>query len=253
MLVAGCDRGTLQVWHKDVLLGFRSGSGTGQRLNGHQGPVVCMAWGAHPILVTAGADRKVLFWDMIEGKATASASVEGPVRTLELSPDGKKAASAGEDGVIHLWDTATGKSLGQWKDAPEWILSLAFSPDGNQLAAGYHDGKIVLFEGGKKVRDLPAPPSPAPKVPPDPTPVTALAFNPDGKSLFAGLADGNIQLINIGDGKVVRAMPGHGSAITALVLHPSGPVARIARCACGTRRPATSSRRSKATTPGWKA
>src|SRR5262245_36966095 len=67
ILVAGCDKGTLQVWNKDVLLGFRSGSGTGNRLSGHQGPVVRLAWGAEPILVSAGADRKIHFWDMVEG------------------------------------------------------------------------------------------------------------------------------------------------------------------------------------------
>lgn len=225
VLVAGCDRGTLMVWHKDALLGFRSGSGTGNRLHGHQGPIVRIAWSAVPILASAGVDRKVHFWDMTEGKVIASAEVTSLPRALVLSPDGKKAAGAGEDGIVHLWDPATGKSLGMMKDSTEWIHSLAFSPDGSQLAAGCHDGKILLFDSaGKKVKELPAPPSPAPKEPPTPQPVTALLFQPDGKSLFAGLSDGNIQFINLGDGKVVRVMPGHTSAITSLELHPAGAV-----------------------------
>jgi WD40 repeat protein len=225
VLVAGCERGTLQIWHKDVLLGFRTGSGTGNRLQAHQGPVVRLAWGETPVLVSAGADKKVLFWDMVDGKSIASVSVENPIRALVLSPDGKKAAAAGEDGVIHLWETASGKSLGTMKESSEWILSLAFSPDGNQLAAGNNDGKIILWDAaGKKIRDLPAPPTPAPKTPPDPVPVTALAFNPDGKAILAGLADGNIQFISTGDGKVLRTMPGHASAVTALEFHPGGAV-----------------------------
>ena len=164
VLVAGCERGTLQVWHKDVLLGFRTGSGTGNQLNGHQGPVIRLAWGGTPLLASAGSDRKLFFWDMTEGKSVATASVESPVRALVLSPDGKKVASAGEDGTIHLWDPATGKSLGTMKEANEWILCLAFSPDGSQLAAGSHNGKITLWDiAGKKLKDLPAPPSPAPR------------------------------------------------------------------------------------------
>lgn len=224
-LVAGCDKGTLQLWHKDVLLGFRPGSGTGNRINGHQGAVVRLAWGEGPILVSAGIDKKLLFWDMTDGKTIANAAVPSPIRALILSPDGKKAASAGEDGTIHIWDPATGKSLGTMKDSSEWVLCLAFSPDGSQLAAGGNDGKITLWDvAGKKVRDLPAPPTPAPKTPPDPVPVTALAFNPDGKAILAGQADGVIQFISLGDGKILRAMPGHASAVTALRFHPGGAV-----------------------------
>jgi len=225
VLVAGCDRGTLQVWHKDVLLGFRTGSGTGNLLAGHQGPVVRLAWGAAPILASAGVDRKINFWDMTEGKIVASATVESPIRALILSPDGKKVAGAGEDGVIHLWDPATGKTLGSMKDSSEWVHCLAFSADGNQIASGNNDGVITLWDAaGKKIRNLPAPPSPAPKVVPDPQPVTALAFQPDGKALFAGFSDGAIQVINLADGKIVRAMAGHTSAISALAFHPSGSV-----------------------------
>lgn len=223
ILVAGCDKGTLLAWHKDVLLGFRPGSGAGHRLAAHAGPVLKLAWGATPVLVSAGADRKILFWDMVEGKTLNSATVDAPIRALVMAPDGKKAASAGEDGAIHIWDSATGKSLATIKNGPEWVLALAFTPDGNQIAAGSNDGKIVLWDtSGKKLRDLPAPPMPAPKTPPDPEPVTALAFSPDAKSLFAGQADGAIQHINLADGKIVRPLAGHQSAVTALEFHPSG-------------------------------
>src|SRR5438093_12253541 len=48
-LAAGFERGTVQVWNRDVLLGFRPGSGSGNKLAGHQGPVVAAAWTKGPV------------------------------------------------------------------------------------------------------------------------------------------------------------------------------------------------------------
>src|SRR5215510_6788711 len=44
MVAAACERHTIQLWHKDVLLGIRAGNNTAQVLRGHQGPVLALAW-----------------------------------------------------------------------------------------------------------------------------------------------------------------------------------------------------------------
>src|SRR5262245_11888081 len=62
-VLAACERGTIQIWKKDVLLGIRSGSGSGNVLRGHDGPVLALAWNGGNALVSAGLDRKLLFWD----------------------------------------------------------------------------------------------------------------------------------------------------------------------------------------------
>src|SRR5262245_51866130 len=44
LLLAACDGGTIQGWKKDVLLGIRNGTGSANKLRGHQGPVLALGW-----------------------------------------------------------------------------------------------------------------------------------------------------------------------------------------------------------------
>lgn len=224
-LVAGCERGTLQVWRKDVLLSIRSGSGTGNKVEAHAGPVVALAWQGGRILASAGSDRKIVLWNMTEGKPVHTIeNADTQIKALAMSPDGKLLASAGESMTVHLWDVESGKPVAKLAEHKDWVLCLAFSPDGKQLASGDFAGAVRLWDvaGAKKLANLPAAPMPPPKMPPDPVPAQALAFAPDGKTLALGGADGVIHLINVADGKAIRALPGHQSSVTALAWHPTG-------------------------------
>ena len=68
---------------------------------------------------------------------------------LAMAPTGKYVAGAGTDGVIRLWDTATGAAVRRFtlptawlKDEPQAaaVFRLNFSPDGRTLlAAGVQD------------------------------------------------------------------------------------------------------------------
>ncbi len=226
LLVAACDGGTIQGWKKDVLLGIRTGTGSANELRGHQGPVVALGWDGGPLLASAGADRKILLWSVLEGAVSQSLPNESPINALAMSPDGKTLAGAGEDFAVHLWDLESAKPIGKLSEHAEWIVSLAFSPDGKQLASGDFSGKVLLWNvaDGKKLRELTPRTTPPPKVPPDPTRANALTFSPDGKTLAIGGGEGPVHLVGVADGKLIRTMPGHTSAVTGLDFHPSGNV-----------------------------
>jgi WD40 repeat protein len=76
-------------------------------------------------------------------------------RHIALSADGKTLAGGGSDGVIYLWDVATGKEIQQLKDHQRdlaqkdgWTLSgivLAFTPDGRRLVSTANR-RILIWE-----------------------------------------------------------------------------------------------------------
>ncbi|MCI0462018.1 MAG: WD40 repeat domain-containing protein [Gemmataceae bacterium] len=222
-VAAACEGGTVQLWHKDALLGIRSGNGTAQVLRGHAGAVMGLAWNGGPVLASAGGG-KIILWGLPDGKALHTLPVEREVRALAMSPDGKHVVSAGDDPAIQLWDVETGKASASLQGHTDWVLSLTFSADSKLLASGGHDGLVRLWDAsaGKKLRDLPGLPMPPPKTPPEPSAVLSLAFSPDGNLLAAGGSDGVVRLINPGDGKLVRELKGHTSAVAGLAFHPGG-------------------------------
>src|SRR5262249_27036764 len=69
------------------------------------------------------------------------------ISDVVFSPDGKILASAGQDGVVRLWDVARRQPLG----APlsghrDEISSLAFRRDGAMLASAGYDGTLRLWD-----------------------------------------------------------------------------------------------------------
>jgi WD40 repeat protein len=66
-------------------------------------------------------------------------------RSSALSPDGGWAASGGEDGVIHLWDVASGRELARWEGHEAGVSALTFHPDGTILVSGSKDGTLKLW------------------------------------------------------------------------------------------------------------
>jgi WD40 repeat protein len=224
ILVAACEGETLRYWQKDVAMGLRVGDTPAGELQGHHGPVI----GVVPVaggVVSAGADGKLLFWSLPDGKLLRTVEAGGVIRALAAAPDGALLATAGDDGKVHLWDSA-GKAGAVLTGGGDWLLAVAFSPDGKQVAAGGYDGKWHLWEtAGKKLLDIPAHGPPPPNMPSPPANVVhAVAFSPDGKLLAAGGADGQVLLFQVADGKLVRALPGHTGAVTALAFHPGGAV-----------------------------
>jgi WD40 repeat protein len=227
IIAAATEHGTIQCWNKDVLLGIRCGQGSSQTLQAHQGPVLALAWRGGSMLASAGADKKILLWEMPAGKPLLTLQPGGGVRSLAMSPDGKVLASGGDDNAVQLWDVASGKPGAKLTAHTDWVLALAFSPDGKQLASGGHDGVVRLWDAttGNKLLDVPAQAAPQPNVPPPPlSQVLSLAFSPDGKQLAVGGADAQVLLFNLADGKLLRPFPGHASAVTALAFHPSGTI-----------------------------
>jgi WD40 repeat protein len=224
LLVAACENGTLQTFKKDTIAAFKGGKGKAVIHKGHTGPVREIDWHGGATLVSAGADKKILFWKMPEAKVSQTATIDFRVRATALSKDGKTFAASGESDVIQLFDAAAGKATIKLTDKMDWTLALAFSADGKQLLSGDLLGNVRIWDvaSGKKLAEIAVKPMPAPKTPTDPIAVTSVAFGPDAKSVLIGNAEGQIQLVNLADKKLIRTFVGHTAPITDFALHPSG-------------------------------
>jgi WD40 repeat protein len=58
---------------------------------------------------------------------------------VAFSPDGRLLATAGDDGIVRLWDIVTGAELCQVRSPDDRLSGVAFSPDAKMLAAAGND------------------------------------------------------------------------------------------------------------------
>ena len=64
---------------------------------------------------------------------------------MALSPGGNYAATASEDGIIHLWDLRTGEEVYTYDDYQGIHTELEFTPDGEHLVSFTSDGALISW------------------------------------------------------------------------------------------------------------
>jgi hypothetical protein len=152
----------------------------------------------------------------------------GPVRAVAFSPDGKRLATAGEDGAIRLWDVARGRIDRVLAGHPGGrVHCLAFDPDGKRLASGSRErhrddrGRWVdSSHGAVKVWDL-ATGKATFTLTAGALDVFSVAFSPDGSELAAS-DDSDIQFYNPATGKMTRRLTGAARPVCGLAFAADG-------------------------------
>jgi WD40 repeat protein len=145
---------------------------------------------------------------------------------LALSPDGKTLASATFDGLVSLWEVATGRELEAFQAHPKAFEypALAFSPDGQTLATtSVRDAGIKLWNVQGKVRLLEVFQQSA-------SGVGAVAISSDGKKLAATLRFGHLAVIDLPARKLEQQVVLGGGSVEFLsaAFSPDGALLAIA-------------------------
>ena len=170
-------------------------------------------------LVTAGGESllyrpgDVILWKSDGSRIGELSGHSTAVWAVDISADGKLAATAGYDGLVKVWDLQGRKLKADLKQHKGWVRSLAFSPDGSQLASAGEDGKVFLWnmQDGKAAITVAA----------HKGPVTAVTFSPNGKTLVTGGGDNLVKVWNAADGTAIQSLAGHEDTIWSISYSPT--------------------------------
>jgi WD40 repeat protein len=177
--------------------------------------------------------------DTQAGTTKKTIELDGMLRFVAFSPDGKTLAIAGQyapknllegpfERTIRLWDIEKGKVVKECKqelDAErvnetgntDGLRAIAFSRDGKLLASADADWKVRVLdvETGKTLLTLDGHTSV----------VWAVAFAPDGKTLVTGSHDKTARVWDAQTGRELRKLAGHKGLVHSAAFSPDGRLA----------------------------
>jgi murein L,D-transpeptidase YafK/predicted NACHT family NTPase len=172
--------------------------------------------------------RRLLAWlsalFLALSSATASAATDPAlalffgyskaVQAVALSPNGRQAASGGQDNFVRLWDLKTGLLLRTLDGEAGKVASVAFSPDGQLIVAACSDGKLRVFSltTGQTVATLEGHTGEA----------LSVSVSADGKKALSAGSDRAVKLWDLETGQLVKTLEGHAGEATAVAFAPDG-------------------------------
>jgi WD40 repeat protein len=171
--------------------------------------VLRVAASGNGLIASASDDQTVRLWDMATSRTRHKLQHGSGVRSLALSPDGRKLVSGCQDGHLRLWDTNSGKLIYTLPGGRP--IAVGFTAEGKQFLSLDERLFLVTWDvaTGKAVTEHQIQPAGA-KVPDPDNSMWRLneenaAFSPDGKVLILSL--GGYRIFEVSSGKEVRQIP----------------------------------------------
>lgn len=139
-IATGCQDSSIHLWYLD--------SGEDFQMSGYPTKVKHLSWSADGRFFATGGGQDLIIWDCSgtgpQKKKPAVLPVHSqPISAVRFSHTDSQVASAGEDGLVYLFDLELGAPLAGLLD-DSGVTALAWSRDDKILAIGYASGRIRL-------------------------------------------------------------------------------------------------------------
>jgi WD40 repeat protein/sterol desaturase/sphingolipid hydroxylase (fatty acid hydroxylase superfamily) len=151
--------------------------------------------------------------DLCRQKGQVLRGHKGAVRSVALSADSLRLVSGGEDGVVKVWNAATGEETLTFTEPTKAVTSVALSADGKHIVAGGQDGTVRVWDA--TTSDLLTCTGHT-------APVLSVAVSADGQRVVSGAADGTARVWNTGWSQQEQTLGGHTGAVLGVALSADG-------------------------------
>ncbi|WP_197532380.1 protein kinase domain-containing protein [Symmachiella macrocystis] len=133
---------------------------------------------------------------------------------IRFSPDSRSFATAGSDGLVHIWDAASGKCLQTLKGHSNEVNCVTFSADGSRVATASDDNTVIIWnaESGKEIGTFSG----------HSTMVVGVAFSPLTSDVVSADDDGILKVWNVDSFKERYSIQAHRGRIEAVEYSKDG-------------------------------
>jgi WD40 repeat protein/serine/threonine protein kinase len=165
-------------------------------------------------IISAHGDGKIRKWNIEKGEIADTFTGEAIIRSVDISSDGKLIVSAGNDGIVGLWESETGVCIKNINNGGGIIFCARFSPDGTYIATGNQNKTIKLWnrQTGQLYKTMSG----------HQGAVITLSFSHDGKYILSGSEDKSVKIWDIESSSSIMTFMGHNSQIETVDFSPSG-------------------------------
>ena len=139
---------------------------------------------------------------------------EGEVYACAFTHDSAAVLSAGWDGMLRLWDAATGTTLASLDAGPKPLSACCPSPDGLHWLSGSMEGTLSVWDcvSHECLASVAA----------HTRPVSAICFSPDGKLIASSSWDRQVMLRSADQPREGRAIGSHHDIVSGCRFSPDG-------------------------------